>query len=271
MDRKAFFDALRKRDSGVFGTSLTVGQVGGIEAIIDEAMKRKTPQPHLAYMLATAYHETAHTMQPIAEYGKGKGRKYGKPDGPYGLIYYGRGLVQLTWYENYLKASKETGVNLVKYPDQAMQLDVAVEIMFDGMEQGWFTTRKLADYDRPIGYDYVNARRIINGTDRAAMIAGYAQAFDKALTAAGYDPHAVPVPTPEPKPGEMVSIKVKDGVGAASGGNAVPKPEPQPAKSAATNTGAATKGAATGGAIVLGYALYQWGADLWHSFMGLFQ
>ncbi len=38
-------------------------------------------------------------MQPIEEYGRGKGRKYGAPAGPYGKIYFGRGYVQLTWLE----------------------------------------------------------------------------------------------------------------------------------------------------------------------------
>ena len=36
-----------------------------------------------------------------AEIGKGKGRKYGVPAGPYGKIYYGRGPIQITWEHNY--------------------------------------------------------------------------------------------------------------------------------------------------------------------------
>lgn len=37
----------------------------------------------------------------IAEIGKGRGKKYGKPAGPYNKIYYGRGPIQVTWEKNY--------------------------------------------------------------------------------------------------------------------------------------------------------------------------
>ena len=36
-----------------------------------------------------------------AEIGKGKGRNYGEPAGPYGKVYYGRGPIQITWAHNY--------------------------------------------------------------------------------------------------------------------------------------------------------------------------
>ncbi len=75
-------------------------------------------------MLATAYWETAQTMEPIEEYGKGAGRPYGEPDPATEQTYYGRGYVQLTWLPNYEKASKEIydiefdagGVDLVNNP-----------------------------------------------------------------------------------------------------------------------------------------------------------
>lgn len=202
MNRAAFFAALRSRASSVFGTSLSQKQVSGTEAILDEAQHRGVKLQPLAYMLATAYHETAHTMQPIAEYGKGKGRKYGAPAGPYGHVYYGRGFVQLTWLANYQRASKELGVDFVRYPERVMEPRLAAEIMFAGMEEGWFTAKKLSDYIGDGKADYVNARRIINGTDKASQIAGYAKAFEKALREAGYvgqAPKPVPVP-PAPKP-----------------------------------------------------------------------
>lgn len=147
------------------------------------------PMAHLAYVLATAYHETARTMQPIEEYGKGAGRPYGIPDPETGQTYYGRGFVQLTWRENYAKAAAlcfntqlEQGVvDLVGHPDMAMSPFVATQITLFGMSKGWFTGKRLRDYDRPDGtFDYVNARRIINGTDRAEMIAGYARQFEEA-------------------------------------------------------------------------------------------
>ena len=42
-----------------------------------------------------------------AEIGKGKGRKYGVPSGPYGKVYYGRGPIQITWESNYKKIYQE--------------------------------------------------------------------------------------------------------------------------------------------------------------------
>lgn len=220
MDRSRFYASLRARGSGVFGTSLSQGQVSGTEAILDAAQARGTKLPFLAYMLATAYHETAHTMQPIEEYGRGKGRKYGVPAGPYGKVYYGRGYVQLTWLANYEKASKKLGIDFVKHPERVMEPKLAAAIMFDGMAEGWFTTKDLDDYidaldegDAEDGREFRNARRIINGTDKAEKIAGYALAFEKALRGAGYvgqAPKPLPVPpapvqpSPAPKPVEPV-------------------------------------------------------------------
>ena len=197
MDRKVFFDKVKP----LFG-SFSPDQVGGIDTILDEAEKRKTPVNWLAYMFATAFHETDKTMQPIAEYGKGKNHPYGKP-AKYKQAPYGRGMVQLTWDYNYEKADKELKLNgaLLKNFDLAMDTKIATEIMFTGMEQGWFTGKKLGNYcgEKP---DYVNARRIINGTDKAKMIAEYAKTFEGALRLSGYGlpsataPAIIPVNAP---------------------------------------------------------------------------
>lgn len=200
IDRKAFFDAVRKEP---FPKRLTTRQVDGMEAILAEWERRRlTDLRWLAYMLATTYHETARTMQPIEEYGKGKGREYGKPAGPYQKVYYGRGFVQLTWLANYQKAAKALGVDLVRYPERALEAGIAAAIMFDGMMQGWFTGKKLSDYFAGTKADWVNARRIVNGVDKASEIAGYARLFHAALTAAD-KPDVVkpPVPVP-PVPGD---------------------------------------------------------------------
>lgn len=167
--------------------SLTQGQVDGFNALLD-ALDR-WPVSWVAYGLATAYHETAATMQPIAEYGKGRGRPYGKPGRNKGQVPYGRGYVQLTWDGNYERADKEIGAGgrLVEKYDLAMQPDIAADIMREGMEEGWFTGKKLADY---LPGDYVNARRIINGTDKAQTIAGYAVKFEAALKAGGWGGNA---------------------------------------------------------------------------------
>lgn len=214
MDRKRFFDALRKRDSGVFGTSISQGQVSGTEAVLDEAQRRGVKLHPLAYMLATAYLETGHTMLPIKEYGgeayftrmydiKGnrpkKARELGNLTPGDGARYAGRGYVQLTGKSNYQRASKELGVDFVGHPDRVMEPRLAAEIMFAGMAGGWFTGKKLSDYIGEGKVDYVNARRIINGTDKAKQIAGYAKAFETALRAAGYVGQA-PKPSPVPRP-----------------------------------------------------------------------
>lgn len=134
----------------------------------------------LAYVLATAYHESAHTWDPgIREYGRGKGRKYGIPHAKTGKIYYGRGLCQLTWYFNYESFSKILGIDLLNYPDLALEPKNSVDILMIGMRDGTFTRHKLNMYFDEDTTDWVGARKIINGTDRANLIASYAKEFFK--------------------------------------------------------------------------------------------
>ncbi len=175
IDRKHFFDSIR---ASIFGGSITQAQVLGLETILREWEAEKlTDLRFLAYMLATTYHETAHTMQPIAEYGKGRGRKYGEPDPVTKQTYYGRGFVQLTWKGNYDAMSKVTGADLVNHPDKAMELPIATKILFYGMLHGSFTGKKLSDYFNDLTTDWFKARKIINGLDKAELIAGYAEKF----------------------------------------------------------------------------------------------
>lgn len=168
LDKKHFFDTYRNK-YGNFNES----KVKGMEAIIDafEQDETLTDYRWLIYMLATVKHETADTFQPIREYGKGKGRKYGKTIN--GHVYYGRGYVQLTWDFNYKTMGKELGIDLYNNPDLALDLNIAAKIMFVGMEKGLFTGKKLSDYFSGNKEDIINARRIINGLDRANLIAGY--------------------------------------------------------------------------------------------------
>lgn len=186
-NRKYFFDTVR---ASLFGGKLVPLQVAGMTAILDEwdTGKWQDDLDRLAYMLATAFHETARTMQPIEEYGKGKGRPYGKclcmsrkPYTDTKNLFYGRGLVQLTWYENYRLAGDRVGVDLIRHPEKACELDLAVKIMFHGMFEGWFTGKKLSDYFSAAKTDWANARRIINGLDRAELVASYGRQFRAAL------------------------------------------------------------------------------------------
>lgn len=173
IDRGKFYEVVRKN----FGT-LKQKQVDGFEAILTEwESSGLTDLRWLSYILATCWHETAKTMQAIEEYGKGKGRKYGKPDHFTGHVYYGRGFVQLTWNYNYKKMGEVLGVDLLHNPQLALDTDIATKIMFTGMQEGYFTGKKLSDYFNEQKEDWLNARRIINGRDKAELIAEYGRVF----------------------------------------------------------------------------------------------
>lgn len=191
MPGKIFFDSIR---ASLFDGAISQTQVNGVTAIMSAwAVQGDGELRHLAYVLATALRETASTMQPIREYGKGKDHPYGRIDAT-GKAPYGRGYVQLTWGDNYRKADAKLGLDgrLAKDYDLALDPTIAAGILIQGMLEGWFTGKKLSDYTN----DFVNARRIINGTDKAALIAGYANKFLAALTADAAAPVAQPAPVP---------------------------------------------------------------------------
>lgn len=165
-----FFDRVRR---AVFGGKLTQTQVNGINKILAyrDATWPKMPDEELAYLLATVTHETGFKMQPITEWGSTqylKSKRY--------WPWIGRGLIQITWKTNYLKFG-------IKNPDDALTWPVSLDVAFRGMILGMFTGKKLADYIKPgKAPDYVGARAIINGTDKAKLIAGYANSYLDAIT-----------------------------------------------------------------------------------------
>ena len=176
--------------SEFFNGKFSTQQYDGIQAILNKwQISGFTDLRWLAYMLGTVYHETARTMYPIEEYGKGKGRKYGKKFKQSGLpylepdhVYYGRGYVQLTWYENYERMGRILKIPLLTHPELALQPSIAADIMFEGMTKsvsfvGDFTGRCLEQYFDSTKEDWINARRIINGLDRADLIADYSKRF----------------------------------------------------------------------------------------------
>jgi len=178
INRETFFQKVRVHP---FGGTMSQGQVDGCNAILDAWEPSTADIRWLAYMLATAKWETAHTMKPIEEYGHGAGHPYGEPDPETGQTYYGRGYVQLTWKANYEKLGGILGVDLLHDPALALDPDVASRVMFKGMEEGLFTGVGLPRYFNPSTNDPINARRIINGTDHAAEIANIHNAFLAAL------------------------------------------------------------------------------------------
>ena len=181
--------------------SLSQDAVDNINLIVETCEKYGLSYPQSAYVLATVAWETARTFKPIEEYGKGKGRKYGtlytnSKGQKYGIagsggntylysdyphLYYGRGFVQLTWFDNYKFAGEQLGIDLINNPDLALEPKYAAEILVKGSINGWFTSKKLSDYINDKKKDYINARRVINGLDKAQLIASYAVVFEKAL------------------------------------------------------------------------------------------
>jgi hypothetical protein len=89
--------------------------------------------------------------------------------------------VQLTWKTNYQKAARLLGVDLVGNPEKALEFDTAYLIAARGMREGWFTGKRLSDYISNEDIDYLGARAIINGSDRATQIADYAKNWELAI------------------------------------------------------------------------------------------
>lgn len=190
---------------------LSQSQVDGINVILEAS--EGLDVTWRAYLLATAWWETARTMQPVRETlatsdqaavnRLEKAWKSGRLPSvrtPYwrfdqdGKTWLGRGYVQLTHRKNYARAGLELGLDLLGNPSLAMKSDIAARILVEGSKKGWFTGKRLSDY---LPGDYVNARRIINGTDKAHEIAALAKTFEEALLAS-------PAPSPAQKPSGLL-------------------------------------------------------------------
>jgi predicted chitinase len=207
LDQKAFFDAVRHL---LFSGHMVTGQVAGCTAILAEFKRRELPDLRwLAYMLATAFHETGTTMQPVIEtrqarevfnpsvdtaiarleraWAAGKmpwvKKPYWRKDAE-GLSWLGRGLPQVTHKANYTWAENETGIPFTINPDLMLIMENAVPVMFIGMIEGRFTGKKLSDYFNATKDDPKNARRIINALESADKVADYYAKFNEALKGA---------------------------------------------------------------------------------------
>lgn len=217
--RGQFFSAVRPLFNGFTGPGGAV-QIAGLDFLLDEWLKPdqawlRASLPKSAYVMATAYHETAFTMQPVIETFN---LHYDKPGQnpsvdtaivrldnafahgglpwvktPYwrkdrnGQSWLGRGYVQLTFDFNYRKAAEKTGLPLIAQPELMLQPDPAARVMFNGMREGWFTGRSLDLIDDRIDgdefADFVKGRTIINGQDHASLIAQTGMVFLKAFQA----------------------------------------------------------------------------------------
>ena len=157
---------------------LSQDQVNGINALLDEWEGRGlTDLRQLSYILATVYHETGKAMQPIKEKG---GEAYLKSKSYY--PYYGRDLVQTTWKVNYERVKKFSGIDVVTNPDLIADLNLAVKVAIEFMLKGYYTGKKLSDYFNATTEDWKHARKIINGLDKADLVASYAKVFHEAVT-----------------------------------------------------------------------------------------
>lgn len=186
---KLYFDFAAFKS--LFGrTSLSQEIVDSVNCLFDAFNQYNSNPLHVAYMLATTWHETAHTMLPIKERGSNAylskydtgrlARVLGntpQADGD-GQKYAGRGFVQITGKGNYKKFSELLGIDLVANPDYTLKPEIAAQILVIGSEKGMFTGKKLSDYIRTGTVDeFTAARRVINGKDKASLIASHARKF----------------------------------------------------------------------------------------------
>ena len=153
--------------------------LGDTRLIIAKCKEHGLLRNQAAYVLATALWETAQTMKPVRE-AFWLSEDWRKQNLRY-YPWYGRGYVQLTWERNYREAGNKIGVSLTDDPDLAMEPEHAATILVQGMKEGWFTGMRLDNYITLQESDFVEARRVVNGTDKAETIAGIAKDYDEAL------------------------------------------------------------------------------------------
>jgi hypothetical protein len=173
----------------LFKGSLPQWQREPVDKLVAEGLRRNRSLEDTAYVLATAFWETGR-FRHSDEIGEGQDHDYGEPIWlirGVRVAYFGRGHTQLTWLRNYAKMSiflsLEFGreIDLVNKPDLATEPEMSAQIIWEGMIRGMFTGKNLADYITPEKVDYVEARRIVNGTDRAGEIAEIARRFESGL------------------------------------------------------------------------------------------
>lgn len=228
MNRTVFFDHVR---AAPFGGSMTQGQVDGLNQLLDvwEQYCDDDPLDLLSYDLGTAFLETGGTMRPIKERGQRsyfdkyapgtrRGKILGNTKPGDGYRFRGEGHVQNTGRSNAGRATLRLnelfglGIDLEKKPSQRGDPLISALSLFIGNKEGWWTGHNLLDYldgidesDAEDFAEFENARRVVNGTDRAADIAGFALAFAHALRAAV----AVPVGQPD-DPGDAPDQSLAD-------------------------------------------------------------
>lgn len=199
MNEVVLFTYLRRAP---FGGRLTQGQVDGVRRIVRICQQENVRDlRHVANILAQDFHETGARMQPVREAFASSDReairrienawRAGRMPWvrtPYWRDgWFGRGDIQITHKANYERMGGVLGVDLVRNRDLALDPEVSGRIVVIGMRDGLFTGKKLSDYFNAKKNDPVGARRIVNGTDKAKLIAQYHGNFYDALVAAAAD------------------------------------------------------------------------------------
>jgi putative chitinase len=199
-NRTVFFNDYKGR----FGAISNQKIVDGLNTLLDEiaADTGFTMIREVAYVLATIKGETG-IFQPIQEKRASQVNQpklWATQNKYWNKGFFGRGYVQLTWEDNYAKAGKKlTGLTMAKddgtevvinantfvnNPDLVMQHQAAYLILSRGMQQGWFTGKKLSDYIKQGQTpDYLGAGKIINGTEQKEKFADFANKFELILRA----------------------------------------------------------------------------------------
>lgn len=190
IDKKIFFDEYRQH-LDVDG-KLTQTEVYSLDFFLDMTNKniKYFTTEQWAYVYATVFHETAHTFAPVKE-AFNRSEEWRKLNLRY-YPYYGRGYVQLTWrvnYERYTKILKEDLKVTINKRDDFMIPNIAFFVLRHGMKHGNFTGRSIdefinsdSDVTNPTDRSFRNARTVINGRDRADVIADHAKEFYRILT-----------------------------------------------------------------------------------------
>jgi hypothetical protein len=204
-DDATFYAYVRRAPAG---GRLTQSQVDGFETVLGACREAALSDEQTAYVLATAWHETGGTMQPVKEaHGRTADQAIARLENawaagrlpqvstPYwrrdadGKAWFGRGYVQITHRENYQRMADVLGVDLVGRPELAIDPEIAADILVVGMVRGLFASdasgsHSLGRYFTELSADPVGARRIVNGTDKAQLIRDHWLHFLAALEAA---------------------------------------------------------------------------------------
>lgn len=212
---KAFYDTARIT---LFGGKISTIQFQRVEALLSSAASFETVEAeHLAYVLATAHWETDR-FTAMEEYASGdayEGRAdLGNVQLGDGKVFKGRGFPMLTGRNNYKWASGVAGIDLLANPERASDPLVSAPIILAGMLTGSFTGVGLGRYVNSDKVDFVNARRVVNGLDRAETIADIAQRYLAAIKAGMAvavvdEPHLAPSKRPMPETKSRAAVPVR--------------------------------------------------------------